>query len=102
MPRYIEEYVQPLPPPVQLGKISEDDLKAYDGNDPHKPLLMAIKGQIYDVLQSRYTFFLSLDWMLFLGENGEINKLSAIATDFIETLDVGETTTAKSKGRSFI
>ncbi|XP_065852832.1 membrane steroid-binding protein 2-like [Euphorbia lathyris] len=29
------------------------ELKAYDGSDPNKPLLMAIKGQIYDVSSSR-------------------------------------------------
>lgn len=48
------EEVEPLPPPVQLGEISEEDLKEYDGSDPKKPLLMAIKGQIYDVSLSRY------------------------------------------------
>lgn len=46
--------VKPLPPPVQLGEITEEELKAYDGSDPTKPLLMAIKAQIYDVSQSRY------------------------------------------------
>ncbi|CAA7023407.1 unnamed protein product [Microthlaspi erraticum] len=46
--------VEPLPPPVQLGEITEDELKLYDGSDSKKPLLMAIKGQIYDVSQSRY------------------------------------------------
>lgn len=54
-----EEESQPLPPPVQLGEISEEELKAYDGNDSNKPLLMAIKGQIYDVSQSRYIIILS-------------------------------------------
>lgn len=44
----------PLPPPAQLGEITAEELLAYDGNDPNKPLLMAIKGQIYDVSQSRY------------------------------------------------
>lgn len=48
------EESEPLPPPVQLGEVTEEELKAYDGNDPKKPLLMAIKGQIYDVSQSRY------------------------------------------------
>lgn len=47
------EAVEPLPPPVQLGEITEEELKAYDGSDPKVPLLMAIKGQIYDVTQSR-------------------------------------------------
>ncbi|GKC00387.1 membrane steroid-binding protein 2-like protein [Tanacetum coccineum] len=50
------EESQPLPPPVQLGEISEEELKGYDGVDASKPLLMAIKGQIYDVTQSRYYF----------------------------------------------
>lgn len=40
--------------PVQLGDVTEEDLRAYDGSDPNKPLLMAIKGQIYDVSRSRY------------------------------------------------
>ncbi|XP_008234262.1 PREDICTED: membrane steroid-binding protein 2 [Prunus mume] len=52
-PRNMEE-MQPLAPPVQLGEITEDELKQYDGTDSTKPLLMAIKGQIYDVSQSRY------------------------------------------------
>ncbi|CAH2050682.1 unnamed protein product [Thlaspi arvense] len=49
----MREEVEPLPPPVQVGEITEEELKAYDGTDPEKPLLMAIKGQIYDVSQSR-------------------------------------------------
>ncbi|KAL0017349.1 hypothetical protein SO802_004418 [Lithocarpus litseifolius] len=48
-PREREEESQPLPPPVQLGEIIGEELKEYDGTDPKKPLLMAIKGQIYDV-----------------------------------------------------
>lgn len=56
-PRALEEQMQPLPPPVQLGEITEEELKAYDGSDPQKPLLMAIKAQIYDVSQSRYCSF---------------------------------------------
>jgi membrane-associated progesterone receptor component len=49
-----EPEAEPLPPPVQLGEVEEEDLRQYDGSDPKKPLLMAIKGQIYDVTQSRY------------------------------------------------
>jgi hypothetical protein len=48
-----EPETEPLPPPVQMGEVSEEDLRQYDGSDPKKPLLMAIKGQIYDVTQSR-------------------------------------------------
>jgi len=53
-PRHVEEEeMPPLRPPVQLGEITAEELKAYDGTDQSKPLLMAIKGQIYDVSQSR-------------------------------------------------
>ncbi|KAJ4966656.1 hypothetical protein NE237_018505 [Protea cynaroides] len=41
------------PEPLQLGEIAEEELKAYDGSDPKKPLLMAIKGQVFDVSSSR-------------------------------------------------
>nr|XP_043613123.1 membrane steroid-binding protein 2-like [Erigeron canadensis] len=68
-PRSFEEDVQPLPPPVQLGEISEDELKAYDGNDPQKPLLMAIKGQIYDVSQSRMFYGPGGPYALFAGKD---------------------------------
>lgn len=54
--REYEEQMEPLPPPVQLGEITEEELKQYDGSDSKKPLLMAIKSQIYDVSQSRYIF----------------------------------------------
>ncbi|KAE9592592.1 putative cytochrome b5-like heme/steroid binding domain-containing protein [Lupinus albus] len=62
--RDYEPPVQPLKPPVQLGEISEEELKAYDGSDSEKPLLMAIKGQIYDVSQSRYRDVLWTWWTL--------------------------------------
>ena len=48
-----QEQMEPLPPPVQLGEVTAEELKLYDGSDSKKPLLMAIKGQIYDVTQSR-------------------------------------------------
>lgn len=47
------EEAPPPPEPVQVGEITAEELLQYDGSDPEKPLLMAIKGQIYDVSQSR-------------------------------------------------
>ncbi|KAB2622768.1 protein TRANSPARENT TESTA 12 [Pyrus ussuriensis x Pyrus communis] len=44
--RSSEEEMQPLTPPVQLGEVTEEELKQYNGSDSNKPLLMAIKGQI--------------------------------------------------------
>jgi len=72
-PRDFEPQMEPLRPPVQIGEVTEEELKAYDGSDPEKPLLMAIKGQIYDVSQSRYRdekinfcVFLLLPFFVFL------------------------------------
>ncbi|KAF7813273.1 membrane steroid-binding protein 1-like [Senna tora] len=64
-----EEQMEPLPPPVQVGEITEEELKAYDGSDPKKPLLMAIKGQIYDVSQSRMFYGPGGPYALFAGKD---------------------------------
>ncbi|XP_078427469.1 membrane steroid-binding protein 1-like [Wolffia australiana] len=61
--------MEPLPPPVHLGEITEEELKAYDGSDPKKPLLMAIKGQIYDVSQSRMFYGPGGPYALFAGRD---------------------------------
>ncbi|KAJ0848188.1 putative cytochrome b5-like heme/steroid binding domain-containing protein [Helianthus annuus] len=99
-PRSFEEDVQPLPPPVQLGEISEEDLKAYDGTDPQKPLLMAIKSQIYDVSQSRMFYGPGGPYALFAGKdasralakmsfeekdlNGDLTGLGAFELDALQ------------------
>ncbi|KAG6716780.1 hypothetical protein I3842_04G065300 [Carya illinoinensis] len=68
-PRESEQPSQPLPPSVQLGEITEEELKQYDGSDPAKPLLMAIKGQIYDVSQSRVFYGPGGPYALFAGKD---------------------------------
>jgi hypothetical protein len=45
-----------FPEPVQVGEITDDELRMYDGSDPEKPILTAIKGQIYDVSKSRFVY----------------------------------------------
>lgn len=76
--RDFEEQPQALPPPVQLGEITELELKEYDGSDPNKPLLMAIKGQIYDVSQSRMFYGPGGPYALFAGKDASraLAKLS--------------------------
>jgi len=64
-----EEEMPPLRPPVQLGEITAEELKAYDGTDPEKPLLMAIKAQIYDVSQSRMFYGPGGPYALFAGKD---------------------------------
>ncbi|XP_073155625.1 membrane steroid-binding protein 2-like isoform X2 [Henckelia pumila] len=55
--------------PVQMGDVTEVELRAYDGSDPNKPLLMAIKGQIYDVSRSRMFYGPSGPYALFAGRD---------------------------------
>ncbi|KAL3630602.1 Membrane steroid-binding protein 1 [Castilleja foliolosa] len=64
-----EEKMEPLPPPVQVGQISDVELKEYNGSDPKKPLLMAIKAQIYDVSQSRMFYGPGGPYALFAGKD---------------------------------
>ncbi|KAH0906265.1 hypothetical protein HID58_038092 [Brassica napus] len=63
------EEAPPIPQPVQVGEITEEELKQYDGSDPQKPLLMAIKHQIYDVTQSRMFYGPGGPYALFAGKD---------------------------------
>jgi membrane-associated progesterone receptor component len=67
--RGLEEQVEPLPPPVQVGEITAEELKQYDGSDPKRPLLMAIRGHIYDVSQSRMFYGPGGPYALFAGKD---------------------------------
>ncbi|KAL6131999.1 hypothetical protein ACLB2K_070371 [Fragaria x ananassa] len=87
-PRNLEE-MQPLLPPVQVGEVTEEELKQYDGTDPKKPLLMAIKGQIYDVSQSRMFYGPGGPYALFAGKDAS----RALAKMSFEDKDLtGDTT----------
>lgn len=55
--------------PVQLGQVTEEQLRAYDGSDPKKPLLMAIKGQIYDVSRGRMFYGPGGPYAMFAGRD---------------------------------
>eukprot|EP00246_Nothoceros_aenigmaticus_P000517 TRINITY_DN10777_c0_g1_i1.p1 TRINITY_DN10777_c0_g1~~TRINITY_DN10777_c0_g1_i1.p1 ORF type:complete len:190 (+),score=34.09 TRINITY_DN10777_c0_g1_i1:119-688(+) len=70
-PSIPHQYVraEPPPPPVQLGDIPAEELLQYDGTDPNKPLLMAIKGQIYDVSYSRAFYGPGGPYALFAGKD---------------------------------
>ncbi|CAL4934234.1 unnamed protein product [Urochloa decumbens] len=71
-PRRLEAQTAPPPPvpePVLVGEITEEELRQYDGSDPEKPLLMAIKGQIYDVSQSRMFYGPGGAYALFAGKD---------------------------------
>ncbi|KAG6466086.1 hypothetical protein ZIOFF_076114 [Zingiber officinale] len=81
-----------LLPPVQLGEITEEELRDYDGSDPKKPLLMAIKSQIYDVTQSRIFYGPGGPYALFAGKDASraLAKMSFEPKDLTSDLsDLG-------------
>jgi len=41
------------PDPVEVGEVTLEQLSAYDGKDPAKQILIAIRGQVYDVSRGR-------------------------------------------------
>lgn len=55
--------------PVQVGDMTEQELRGYDGSDPNKPLLMAIKAQIYDVSSSRNFYGPGGPYAMFAGRD---------------------------------
>ncbi|KAG0477536.1 hypothetical protein HPP92_013856 [Vanilla planifolia] len=55
--------------PVQIGEVTLEELKAYDGSNPKKPLLVAIKGNIYDVSRSRMFYGPGGPYSLFAGRD---------------------------------
>ncbi|KAJ4963484.1 hypothetical protein NE237_023423 [Protea cynaroides] len=79
--------MEPLSPPTQLGEMTVVELKAYDGWDPEKSLLIAIKGQIYDVSQSRKFYGAGGPYALFGGKEAS----RALATlSFEEKIFTGD------------
>ncbi|XP_044369941.1 membrane steroid-binding protein 1 isoform X1 [Triticum aestivum] len=51
-----EPFVPPFPDPVQVGEITLEQLRAYDGKDTAKSILIAIRGQVYDVSRGRVEY----------------------------------------------
>ncbi|PON91035.1 Cytochrome b5-like heme/steroid binding domain containing protein [Trema orientale] len=53
---------------LQLGDMTEKELRAYNGSDPNKPLLISVKGQIYDVSSSRMFYGPGGPYAMFTGK----------------------------------
>ncbi|KAL4295654.1 hypothetical protein GQ457_12G007520 [Hibiscus cannabinus] len=58
---------KPQKEPIQVGDITESELRAYDGSDPRKPLLIAIRGQIHDVSSSKMFYGRGGAYSMFTG-----------------------------------
>ena len=44
---------RPPHPPTQIGPLTLLELSKYDGRDPMRPLLLAVRGRVYDVTPGR-------------------------------------------------
>ncbi|EIM81018.1 progesterone binding protein [Stereum hirsutum FP-91666 SS1] len=58
-----------LAPPKE-DKYTLEELKQYDGNDPAKPIYVAIKGTIFDVTRKRDTYGPGWSYNIFAGKDG--------------------------------
>lgn len=55
---------------LQLGdRVTEDELRAYDGSDPKKPILIAVRGQIYDVSTGKNFYGPGGSYRMFSGKD---------------------------------
>ncbi|XP_022971619.1 membrane steroid-binding protein 2-like [Cucurbita maxima] len=66
---FVNDTVADASQSVQVGRLTEQQLRAYDGSDPNKPLLMAIKGQIYDVSSGRTFYGPGSPYSMFVGKD---------------------------------
>eukprot|EP00271_Cylindrocystis_brebissonii_P017441 TRINITY_DN4546_c0_g2_i1.p1 TRINITY_DN4546_c0_g2~~TRINITY_DN4546_c0_g2_i1.p1 ORF type:complete len:185 (+),score=36.59 TRINITY_DN4546_c0_g2_i1:215-769(+) len=75
--------VVPRPPPVQIGEVTPEELLQYDGRDESKPLLMAIKGVVYDVSRSKDFYGPGGPYAQFAGKDASraLAKMSFEAED---------------------
>lgn len=64
-----EPFVPPFPDPVQVGEITLEQLRAYDGKDPAKSILIAIRGKVYDVSRGRLFYGPQGPYSLFAGRD---------------------------------
>ncbi|CAK9322827.1 unnamed protein product [Citrullus colocynthis] len=66
---FVNDSVADASQAVQVGRLTEQQLRAYNGSDPNKPLLMAIKGQIYDVSSGRMFYGPGSPYSMFVGKD---------------------------------
>lgn len=64
-----DDFVPAKREPLLLGDLTEDELKAYNGSDSQKPLLIAIRGQIYDVSSSKMFYGPGGPYAMFAGRD---------------------------------
>lgn len=56
------------PEPVQMGEMTDQELRTYNGSDPNKPILVSIRSQIYDVSAGRNFYGPGGPYAMFAGK----------------------------------
>ncbi|CAM6056466.1 unnamed protein product [Sphagnum tenellum] len=74
---------------AHIGSISEDELNKYDGTDPKKPILVAIRGSIYDVSSGKSFYGPGGSYAVFSGKDASraLAKMSTKSEDVSADLD---------------
>ncbi|XP_024171625.1 membrane steroid-binding protein 1-like [Rosa chinensis] len=73
--KYFKPKIATTPSSIQVEDMTEQELRGYDGSDPHKPILMVIKAQIYDV-------FIRSVYILGHNQRTLLEKMSSKVRDF--------------------
>lgn len=71
-------------PKAEARDYTADELRGFDGSDPTKPILLSVKGTIYDVTRGRSFYGKSGPYGLFAGRE----CARAFALDSLEPEDV--------------
>ncbi|KAJ7298933.1 hypothetical protein O6H91_02G148500 [Diphasiastrum complanatum] len=74
---------------TQIGDISAAELSQYNGSDPDLPILVAIKGKIYDVSSGKNFYGPGGAYTVFAGHDASraLGKMSTKAEDVSSSLD---------------
>ncbi|KAI8466241.1 MAG: cytochrome b5-like heme/steroid binding domain-containing protein [Monoraphidium minutum] len=83
----LRELSSPPPPEAKfsVGEISERSLAYYNGRDWAKPLLLAVKGVVYDVTDAMDTYGQGKEWSVYAGRE----CARAMAKGSRDTKDIG-------------
>ncbi|KAL5079358.1 hypothetical protein RYX36_007779 [Vicia faba] len=62
------EVAEPRREAVEVGEMTETELRLYNGSDKSKPILISVKGQIYDVSEGRNFYGPGGSYTMFAGK----------------------------------
>ncbi|CAM6094961.1 unnamed protein product [Calypogeia fissa] len=74
---------------AEIGQISEAELSKYDGSDAELPLLVAVKGRIFDVSTGKEFYGPGKSYAAFAGKDASraLAKMSTKPEDVTSSLD---------------